>query len=311
MSLEKLNNNQIDKSTGFKRLLPHEYLVGLFLFLTWTRLVFHLGFFHSTSMVYLGCILLSTAVISWASYLPTAFRWRVRLLLYPIMMTCLYSHMRFVVPYIHPHGEDLLLQSIDHFLVGGNISLDLQPTIRPWLTEVMSICYLLLIPYLYLSLFKYFCSSLEMAKKFYSGFFSLYAIGLLSYTFMPALGPYLAMANQFTHPLHGFWATDYMIYMYPKFTNYVDVFPSLHCAISAYLLLFDWQNTRWRYWLYLIPGIGVWISTLYLRYHYFIDVISGFALAVLSVYITNRFQQKTPVVVAPQNFVSLPETNVS
>src|SRR5882724_11529458 len=68
------------------RLLPHEYVFGLFLVLTWVRLVLQAGPFRSSSLAFLGCLLTSFAVILWASRRPTRSRWRVRLLLYAVLM---------------------------------------------------------------------------------------------------------------------------------------------------------------------------------------------------------------------------------
>jgi membrane-associated phospholipid phosphatase len=68
----------------------------------------------------------------------------------------------------------------------------------------------------------------------------------------------------------------------------VDVFPSLHCANSLYILLSDYEHKRWRFWAYLVPCVGLWASTLYLRYHYFIDVLCGLVLGWLAWMMANR-----------------------
>ena len=65
-------------------------------------------------------------------------------------------------------------------------------------------------------------------------------------------------------------------------TNGVDVFPSLHVAASAYMLFFDRRFARWRYRLYLPAAVGLWFSTLYLRFHYGIDVIVGALVAAIA-----------------------------
>ena len=66
------------------------------------------------------------------------------------------------------------------------------------------------------------------------------------------------------------------------------VFPSLHCAVTLYLLLFDRQHRPARFKLLLLPCIALWFSTLYLRYHYFIDVLCGFALSAFALWLANR-----------------------
>ena len=62
-------------------------------------------------------------------------------------------------------------------------------------------------------------------------------------------------------------------------SNKVDVFPSLHCAISAFILFFHRVHAPNCFRWVLVPTIGLWVATIYLRYHYFVDVLAGFALA--------------------------------
>jgi membrane-associated phospholipid phosphatase len=90
------------------------------------------------------------------------------------------------------------------------------------------------------------------------------------------------MVDQFNVPLASGWITDLNARMVLEGSNRIDAFPSLHCAVSAYILFFDRVHRPWRFALYATPCVGLWLSTIYLRYHYFIDVIGGFALAALA-----------------------------
>ena len=38
----------------------------------------------------------------------------------------------------------------------------------------------------------------------------------------------------------------------------------------------------------LLPCVGLWISTVYLRYHYFVDLAAGLVVALLALWITYR-----------------------
>ena len=58
-----------------------------------------------------------------------------------------------------------------------------------------------------------------------------------------------------------------------------DIFPSGHTIIA---LLVVWQAARHklRGWLLLIPLVcGLVLGTVYLRYHYGVDVLAGFIIA--------------------------------
>jgi hypothetical protein len=284
-----------DAKAGFATLRPmlHEWLFQGFMVVTWLRLVWSVGFWDSASLLYLGGITLAAALIVLSAWTKGQLGWRLRLLYYPLVMNATYRYMAPVVAKIHEAALcDAWLRSIDSRLIGENLSLRLEAYTRPLFTEPLSFCYLLFIPYLTLSMLWYFCGSLPLLKRFYLGLFCIYGIGFLGYTSVPAAGPYIAMAQEFHVPLTGGIFTRLNAAMVSFGSNRVDVFPSLHCGISTYMLLFDrWYKPR-RFRMYGMPCVGLWISTIYLRYHYFIDVIVGFALAAFALWLARTSQKE-------------------
>jgi len=275
------------------RPLPHEIFFGLFLAITWLRLGVCAGFLGGDALFYLALIILNVAAIWFCHSRESAVRWRVGLLFYPLALNIVFPQMKTAIPKIHPERMDPLLQRIDALGIGGNLSLRLEPLVHPALTELLSFCYLLFFIYLLFSLIYYFCGPVELLKKFIIGLFTIYGIGFLGYSFVPAAGPWKAMADQFTVPLTGWWFTKWNTAIVAQGSNGVDVFPSLHCAVSCFFLFFDRRHRPWRFKLYLVPCVGLWISTIYLRYHYFVDVVCGFALAAFALWIAKRYPQKT------------------
>jgi membrane-associated phospholipid phosphatase len=55
-------------------------------------------------------------------------------------------------------------------------------------------------------------------------------------------------------------------------------------------LLFDFKHYRRRFWLLLIPCIALWMSTVYLRYHYVIDLAGGVVIAAVGVFAASRYE---------------------
>jgi len=108
---------------------------------------------------------------------------------------------------------------------------------------------------------------------------SVPGIGFLGYLLVPAAGPHVAFARLFPTPLEGgfFWHLNHA--MVTAGSNGVDVFPSLHTAVSVFILAFAYRHARREFWWLLIPVAGICVSTVYLRYHYLIDVICGLVLA--------------------------------
>lgn len=269
-------------------LLPHELFFGLFLVITWTRLSFAEGILGPNALLYLALIALNLGAVWYSHAKDTRLSWRAGLLYYPLAMNVLFMNMKVAIPKIHAGKMDAVLQSIDAHIVGTNLSLRVEPMAHPFLTEVFSACYFLFFVYLLFSLIYYFVGDVELLKRFVIGLFTIYGIGFLGYSFVPASGPIHAMAEQFKVPLNGWWITRLNDAVVSRGSNGVDVFPSLHCAVSSFFLFFDRRYRPWRFKLYLVPCVGLWLSTIYLRYHYFIDVLCGFALAAFALWLANR-----------------------
>jgi len=274
--------------------LPHEVFFGLFLLITWTRLSFAEGVFGSNALLYLALIAFNIAVIWFCRARDAPLARRAGLLFYPVAMNVVFTDMKVAIPKIHPAKVDSLLQSVDTHLVGTNLSLRLQPLVHPLVTELFSGCYFLFFLYLLFSLVYYFVGELAVLRKFVVGLFTIYGIGFLGYSFLPASGPCHAMAEEFKVPLEGWWLTRLNDAVVARGSNGVDVFPSLHCAISTFFLFFDRRHRPWRFKLYLVPCVGLWLSTIYLRYHYFIDVLCGFALAAFALWLANHDSERVP-----------------
>ncbi len=281
------------KHSGFwASLLPHEILFGIFLIVIWVRVLLSVGVMSIDNLVFTALIALNVVAILLPLRGESGWRWRMRLFFYPIAMNVAYLQMEHTIPLIHPNLEDAFLQRIDEFLVGGSLSLRFEVSATPLLTEVMSICYFLYLPYVLFSFVFYLSGDLDVLKRFYSGLFSIFGIGFLGYLFVPAVGPYVAMADQFNGELDGLWLTVWNAQFIQNASNGVDVFPSLHCAVSCFFVSFDWAHTRWRFYVYILPCVGLWVSTVYLRYHYFVDVICGFVLCALCLALCSRVGKK-------------------
>ena len=274
-----------------RRIWPHEIFFGLFLLVTWVRLVLAAGLIDGSAIAWLAGIVLAVALAVWDWRRPTRASRRVRLIFYPLAMNAYYGLLRDAVPKFHPVSADPILQRADAWLFGGNLSLEIQAWVHPALTEALSACYFCFYPYLLLSIVDYCTGDLERLRRYCSSLFTIYGIGFLGYTLLPARGPWIAMAPQFSVPLTGGFFTRLTDAVVRAGCNRVDVFPSLHCAVTIYLLAFDLGNRRWRFWLFLVPCIGIWISTIYLRYHYAVDCLFGVALASAVIYQASRFRK--------------------
>jgi hypothetical protein len=263
-------------------ILVHEPLFALFLLAAWLRVGLRLGLLGPGARPYLVQLLVGVGLVLWSTLRPTEILWRLRLAYYPAAMAISYLEMGPALEAIRAPLWDGRLASVDHWLVGVTPALRLQQWVHPVATDALSLAYMLYIPYMGTSLLRYWLGELEIAKRFFTGVIGLYAVGLMGYLLVPAQGPYLAVAGQFEVPLRGSWLSEWNAAMVQLGSNHVDVFPSLHCAVSAFILFFD--RPRWPrlFRLCLVPCAALWVATLYLRYHYLVDVLVGFALSAVA-----------------------------
>jgi PAP2 superfamily len=275
-----------------RSLLPHEIAFALLLGALWLWLAIVAGPFQTQTLIVLVLLIAEVAVIGFTRTRHSVTAWRVRLGFFLLLINLTYPALGIVVPALREARVDGLLQRIDTHLFGAPLPLYLDGATRPLTSDLLSACYFVLFPYIFFSCLRHLWKAREnlaVSQRFYSGFFTVYAISFAGYVLFPAQGAYLDIPNAFHHALEGGWMTRFNDTIVRRGSNRVDVFPSLHVAASAFILFFDRTYARRRYLVYLAPAIGLWISTIYLRYHYGIDVIAGFAVMAIGLVVSERW----------------------
>lgn len=108
-------------------------------------------------------------------------------------------------------------------------------------------------------------------------------LGYVGYFAFPAAPPRLWMPEAYSIPLQGNTILD----LTRSATAAVPLtakgaFPSLHCAIALLALLLAWKHLRWFFWAQLPFAIGLVLGTVYLRHHWVMDILAGFAVTIFS-----------------------------
>lgn len=199
----------------------------------------------------------------------------------------IYDNFHDLTSLIRPHVVDAKLRLLDETIFGATPSLFLQRFATPALTEYMTFAYALFFVFPIIILTALYCRGEVLKFREFGLALSLaFYLGLIGYMLVPAVGPRFYMAHEFTVPLEGYWITAPARAAWSAIeTVDRDCFPSLHTAISSICLVYFW---RWRRSIYggtllfivALPLIvSLWMSTLYLRYHYGVDVLAGFFLA--------------------------------
>jgi membrane-associated phospholipid phosphatase len=180
--------------------------------------------------------------------------------------------------------RDAALIAIDQRLFGFQASLVLQPMISPRLTAYMDFAYFFhLINIPLVACFIYAFRDRPRFREMMSGLMVVSFLGLVGYLLVPAIGPIYTLRNEYTVPLRqsGLVFNREMDFMdFARIRR--DVFPSLHVAISFVVWLYAWRNSKKLFWILSPLVLSLWFSTVYLRYHYLIDVVAGLILAPIS-----------------------------
>lgn len=273
-------------STDLGQPLLHELLWAAFCTLMALRLLLAgqaglaLGVYLAALLPYAVLILRGCALAS----RPSSALWQRMRLAYPfLLMNLMYQATRLAVPALVAATWDDRLAAADRWLLGFDLYQLLDRQLgwiyAPWPAEIFSLSYMLLFPLLVAGVLRALWAPLRQQAAFSIGLWSIYAVGLLGYTLIPARGPYVAFAATYLHPVAGWAITDFNRWLVATGAPGYDVFPSLHIALSAFLLFWDRRVAPRLFWLLLLPVVLLWLSTIYLRYHYVVDLLAGGALA--------------------------------
>lgn len=225
---------------------------------------------------------------------------------YPVpAIYLMYEQVHSYVPVVHPGLYDHVLAHWDRVLLGVNPTQWLYQFANPVLTEYLQITYAL---FYFLPVLHGIELTLKRDYDRLNKFVYIMTFGfLLSYVMyfiMPAIGPRFTLHNfALTNAeLPGLWLTNGIRELInaggsapssvPNPAEVVnrDCMPSGHTMMTLLNMLLAWRyHSRFRWFFYIIGGSLIF-STVYLRYHYVVDVIAGAASAVLVLFIAPKIR---------------------
>ena len=229
----------------------------------------------------------ATIILAFAMFLfklpptPTGWvlflRWWYPALLIPPIFTEL---ARLVHP-INPVDIDPQLIAIDYALFGVHPTVWLEHWTVLWLTEYMQLAYVTFyfLPFV-------LCAPLYRQGQLLAFRISLcalllgYYVSYVLYFLTPARGPRFYLESYQTMPLTGLWLTAPVQAILDGLEGVQrDAFPSGHTAIAVIVLVMAARYQARLFYPLVVVCTSLVVSTVYLRYHYVIDVIAGVLLA--------------------------------
>jgi membrane-associated phospholipid phosphatase len=180
--------------------------------------------------------------------------------------------------------RDDLLIAADRALLGGDVTVLLQPYVRPGLAAFFYVAYS---TYYFLPLVlgaALWRRAPAEARRFIFTLSVCFYVSYAGYFTVPAYGPRTAQADLHTVPLdtHPVANTINRTINELEHTK-LDAFPSGHTMVTVAVLIVAWRRARKLFWFLLPVATLLVFSTMYCRYHYLVDVIAGIVLAFATV----------------------------
>ncbi|HET9532587.1 MAG TPA: phosphatase PAP2 family protein, partial [Blastocatellia bacterium] len=223
-------------------------------------------------------IICSRLTPSWAG----ARVWRFIRGWYPVaLVPVTFKELTLLIPLIHPRDYDWELARIDYWMFGAHPTVWLERVTWPALTELFQISYT---TYYFLPMV---LGGVLWSKGWFERFHFFvfvavlgYYLSYLGYIAVPAIGPRFILADEQSFPLRGVFLFQFIRETLDRAEGITrDCFPSGHTELTLLVLYYARRYHRRTFWLSLPAGSALIISTVYLRYHYVIDVIAGALLA--------------------------------
>lgn len=207
----------------------------------------------------------------------------------------MYDQTHLFVRIVHPVDYDDVLIVADRLIFGTDPTIWMQKFSFPALTEYLQICYFLfyVLPIAHaIELWRK--NDLLTLAEFSRAMAFCFFVSYVFYFAMPAIGPRFTLHDFGTinTDLPGLFITNFLrgvidagggiIWGQPHPADIVnrDCMPSGHTMITLANIILGFQYRSKLRWVFVVIGGSLIISTVYLRYHYAVDVLAGAVLAV-------------------------------
>jgi membrane-associated phospholipid phosphatase len=266
-------------------------------------------------LAYLGCT--TILIVGWWGRIPDAavfFVWHVvavAVLLYEVkrpnpssfffrhwypllyVASC-YKEMAQLVPAVRHTDYDRWLADLDFRIWHVHPTVWLERIQTPAFTELLQVAYTLFVPAV---LFVAFLTWRQRRFREFQYYAFLIALGYLAsyagYLLVPALGPRFLLKHLQHIPLQGLWGFAGMQSTLDRLESTAyDCFPSGHTELTILAWWGSRMVSKGIFQAYSAYTPFLIFATVYLRYHYTIDVLAGAVLAVVLILVTPAIHRK-------------------
>ena len=197
---------------------------------------------------------------------------------YPFFILGLnFGQLPHIIPYVYTQDIDSLLIQLDFNLFGVHPTVWMEKIHWPPFTEFLQ--------FVYISF--YFLPMILMAKlireknfielrRFRFVFFLGFFLSYIGYLIFPSIGPRFTLQQFYSFPLEGVFLTQWIKNTLNTLEQINrDAFPSGHTMMTLISMIYAWKYSKKLGMIYTFIAIFMIIATIYLRYHYVVDVFGG------------------------------------
>lgn len=200
-----------------------------------------------------------------------------------------YFFMRGFLPVVNPGSLDLELHELGLRWFGLEPALAMQPWISAATTEWFAFFYYgyFFVLGLHVIPITFFGRDPRLLSEFALGLLLVLSVGQSLYLVVPGYGPAKAIPELFHVELpSGPW-WHLVGQLVESAGAQKDIFPSIHTAAPSFILLFSFHNRAHLPYRYSWPLVAFFvfniiIATMFLRWHWLVDIVAGLALALLA-----------------------------
>lgn len=217
----------------------------------------------------------------------------------------IYTNIQAFIRVIHSRDYDNIFIEWDYAIFGVNPTEWIMNLENPLLTEYLQFCYFLfyLIPMI-LAIDLVLKNKKTELYIFSRAIVFSFLLSYLLYLLMPAIGPRFTVHSfaSLNLELPGLWLSEYFREFIntgggiivpnidPALQVNRDCMPSGHTWVTLVVMIFGFKFSSRLKWLLFVMGTSLIFSTVYLRYHYVVDILVGVVFALFSIWIEPKIR---------------------
>ena len=210
----------------------------------------------------------------------------------PVVLS--YIQLREILPAVTTKALDLKIYDFDMAVFHYEPSVAWDRFVTPVTTEWFAFFYFGYFFILAIHVLPFLLGAKDslLLRHFAFGIFIQFCVSHTLYMVVPGWGPYHEL--KFQHELTGgpFW--NLVVETVRAGSAQKDIFPSLHTGAPLFFALFSWVHRKKVPFKYTWPVMAFCVTqiicaTMFLRWHYLIDIVAGISLACFSTFAGGAF----------------------